>query len=234
MGTICYYVPDIGFDAAEKARRLKLMHSYVPLGYEIVFCSPPEGPAFVDFEDAVLQAREAVKKHFPTIGPDDCDVVLLGEALDAVLDVVYPLARVPVVAPGEETLRLAAKAGKATGVIVMNQLDYGLARRFIERTAIKPAVVSIRSMDVPLARLLANLNGAKEIAIRVARQAAEEDGAEAIFLGAMTLNTLGLGEELRRELGIPIYDPLRIGLRIAAEVAYSRAGDAGSDLSPRQ
>ncbi len=229
MGTICYYLPDVGFDRAEKERRTKLMQPHLPPGYRIVFSTPPDGPEFVDADDDVLKAKAAVRAHFPTIGPEHCDALLLGEALDSVLAIVRPLARVPVVAPGEETLRLAAKIGKPTTIIVMNRLDKGLAQTFVEQTQIKPEIASIKSMDVPLRELIGDLQMAKELLARVAREAVKQDGAQAILLGAMTLNTLGLSERLRSELAIPVYDPLRIGLKIVGEVAYQQVGEiAGS------
>jgi allantoin racemase len=226
MGTIVYYVPDVGFEAAEKTRRINLMQPHLPPGYRIRFMSPPDGPEFVDFDDDVLQAVESVQKHFPTIGPQDCDALLLGEALDAVLATIKPLARVPIVAPGEETLRLAAKVGKPTSLVVMNRLDKGLAQSFVDSVEVKPEIVSIRSMDIPLRDLVDDLEHAKNVLAQVARQAAQEDGAQAIFLGAMTLNTLGLNDVLRQELGMPVYDPLRVGLRIAGELAYQQVGEA--------
>lgn len=225
MGTIYYYLPDVGFDAAEKERRIKLMQPHLPSGYSITFSTPPEGPEFVDFDDDVLKAEKAVKEHFPTIGPEDCDALMLGEALDAVLGIIRPLARVPVVAPGEEALRLAALVGKPTTIIVMNQLDKGLAQTFVDETEVKPEIASIKSMNVPLRELVGDLEMAKEVLVRVAREAANEDGAQAIFLGAMTLNTLGMSEQLRNELGIPVFDPLRVGLKIVGEVAYQQIGE---------
>jgi allantoin racemase len=225
MATIVYYVPDVGFEEAEKTRRIQQMRPHLPRGYQIVFMSPPDGPEFVDIDDDVLQAVESVKKHFPTIGPEDCDAVLLGEALDAVLAAVKPLARVPLVAPGEETLRLAAKVGKPTSIVVMNQMDRVLAQSFVDALEVKPEIVSIRSMDIPLRELVGDLESAKATLTRTARQAVQEDAAEAIFLGAMTLNTLGLNNGLRKELGVPVYDPLRVGLRLAGELVFQQVGD---------
>lgn len=224
MAKIVYYVPDVGFSDDEKARRLSLMRPHVPAGYEIVFSSPPEGPEYVDSEKDFLQAHKAVQAHFPTIGPGDCDALLLGEALDAVIDIVRPLARVPLIAPGEEALRLAAAIGKPTSLVVMNQLDKGLAETFVENTVIKPSITSIRSMDIPMRQILAALDEVRKAVIKVARAAVTEDGAETIFLGAMTLNTLDLADQLRAELGVTVVDPLRIGLRVASEVAYSQRG----------
>lgn len=225
MGKILYYTPDVGFSSEEIARRQLLMRPLVPGNYVIEFSSPPEGPKFVDSDDDVPQAIEAVKKHIPTIEPDQCDALLLGEALDVVLALVRPLARVPTVGPGEETLRLAATIGKPTSIIVMHQLDKRFAQTFIKETKVKPEIVSFRSIDIPLNELLNDLELAKTSLKKAARAAVEEDGAEAIYLGAMTLTTLGLTDFLRYELGVPVYDPLRIGLKAVSEVIYSQIGN---------
>jgi Asp/Glu/hydantoin racemase len=104
-------------------------------------------------------------------------------------------------------------------------MDRVLAQSFVDALEVKPEIVSIRSMDIPLRELVGDLESAKSTLTRTARQAVQEDAAEAIFLGAMTLNTLGLNNGLRKELGVPVYDPLRVGLRLAGELVFQQVGD---------
>lgn len=227
MRTIVYYVPDVAFSTEEKERRLAIMTSHLPAGYHIVFRSPSTGPDFVETEDDLARAMEAVADDVRTIDQDEYLAFLVGEAMDIIVPLVRPLINVPLIAPGEETLRIAAMIGAPTSVVVMHELDKQLAEQFLQRVSVKPEIVSIRSLDTPFENILANLEQTRSALKQEASRAIHEDGAAAIFLGAMTLNTLGLGEELRRELGAIVYDPLRVGLRIAAEVAFSRAGESG-------
>ena len=75
---------------------------------------------------------------------------------------------------------------------------------------------------------MSDLEAGRSALMREASAAVHEDGAKALYLGCMTLTTLGLGEQLRQELGVPIFDPIRISLRMAVEVIESRLGKVDS------
>jgi len=201
------------------------MAQYVPSDYRIDFAFPPEGPEFVDQEADLPVALEAVSRHIGTIDPDECDVLLIGEAMDVVVSKARSVARVPIVGPGEETLRVAALAARPVSVMVMNRLDAGLAEEFLGRATTKPDGVAIRSLDTPLGELVKDLDRARQALWDEATAAVENDGAEGLYLGAMTLTTLGVTDRLRRELGVAVYDPVRIGLKVAVEVVQSLVGD---------
>ncbi len=51
----------------------------------------------------------------------------------------------------------------------------------------------------------------------------EEDGAAALYLGSMTLGTLGVAEELREALGVAVFNPWPISVAVAVQCLEAAA-----------
>lgn len=225
MPTIMYYLATAGYDKAERDRRLAVMDPFIPDGYRVIFGKAPEGPEFLDRAADFDRAISAVAQHIGTITRDDCDAILSGGALDPGVPAARELAQVPIIAPGEASLFIAQITALPTSIVTVDEHAVTAAKQFVDQTVAKPEIASIRSMDTPVRTIVSDLERGREALVRQARAACEEDGAQAIYLGSMTLPTLGLTEDLRQELGVPVYDPLRISLAAAVEVIASREGN---------
>ncbi|MCC7104046.1 MAG: hypothetical protein IT307_02805 [Chloroflexi bacterium] len=221
MKSIVYVLPMSGLSPEERARRTSVMRRFLPDGFDVEIAAIGGGPLWLDssadFGSATARAIEQVGAFDPaTVG-----AILIGGALDPGLADARRQARVPVVGPMEATFMLAAAVGKPLSVVTVDEHAVEAARTGVRQTSIKPEVLSIRSMDTPVRTLEGNLDAARSALRRECQQAIQKDGAQAIYLGAMTLPTLGLTEALREELQVPVYDPLRIGLQVAAGIARS-------------
>lgn len=225
MPTIMYYLATAGYDEAEKERRLAEMAPFLPKGFNVIFGTAPKGPEFLDRAVDFDRAIDAVAQHIGTITPQDCDVIISGGALDPGVPAARSVAQVPIVAPGEASLFVASVVGLPVSIITVDEHAVAASEIFVEQTATKPKIASIRSMNTPVRTIVSDLKKGREALLREASAAIEEDGAEAIYLGSMTLPTLGLTEVLREELGVPVYDPLRIAIIAAVEVIASREGN---------
>jgi allantoin racemase len=222
--TILYYAATAGYDEKEQERRLNLMEPFIPDGYRVKFLVERGGPEFLDRAEDFTKAINAVKSNIQSIGPEDGDALISGGALDPGVPTARNLARIPVIAPGEASLYIAFLSKLPTTIITVDDHAVSAARKFVEETRLKPAIVSIRNMNTPVRKIVSDLEAGRSALKREANAAIKEDGAMALYLGCMTLTTLGLGEQLRQELDIPIFDPMRISLRMAVEVIESRLG----------
>lgn len=228
MRTIVYYLATAGYNEAERERRLAEMAPFVPDGYRIEFVSAPKGPEFLDRAVDFDTAISAVADHISTLSPDKYDAIIEGGALDPGLHDARRLARVPIIGPGEAGLFVAAIGGLRTSIVTVDEHAVAAARRFVDQTTTKPEIASIRSMNTPVRTIVSDLERGREALVREASAALREDGAEAIYLGSMTLPTLGLTKMLREELNVPVYDPLRIAIQTAVEVITSRLGEVNT------
>lgn len=226
MPHLIYFIPTSGYSAEEKQRRLALMRQYLDPAFTIDFLTLAGTPEFLDrardFDAAIAVARAAIG----SIGPDVCDAVVSGGAIDPGIPEIRAAARVPLVAPGELGLFTATLLGRRLSIVTVDDHAVARAKEFVARTATRPDVVSIRSMTAPVRAIMQNLETGRAALIREVRAAIVEDGADVIYLGSMTLGTLGVTDELRTSLRVPVIDPLPLALRMAQEVVRTRAAPA--------
>jgi allantoin racemase len=113
---------------------------------------------------------------------------------------------------------LASIVGRPLSIVTVDEHAVHAAEGFLAQTVRKPQIVSVRSMDVPVRQIVDDRARGAEALEREARLAVSQDGAQAIYLGSMTLGTLGVAERLRADLGVPVFDPIRIVARAALEL----------------
>lgn len=224
MRTLLYYLATSGYDQAEQERRLAVMAPFVPVGYRLVFAAAAGGPQFLDRAADFDSASHAARSSVAALGPEQGDAIILGGALDPGLAELRARARLPVIGPGEAALFVAALWGRPLTIIVQDEAALEAGHRLVAQTAIKPPVVAIRPLGVPVRALVNDLDLARRALHAAAEAALTTDGAAALLLGSMSLPTLGLTDELRARLGVPVLDPLRIAIRAAVEAVTSRVG----------
>ncbi len=197
------------------------MTQYLLPGFTIAFFPPDEpaldAPAVVRFSDALLAARGALAQ----VGPETCAALIVGAALDPEVAALRDVARVPLIAPGEASLSLARALGSRLSIIVLDDHNAGLAAAMVAQTTIRPSIASIRSVDLSVRTILTEPDSGREALWREATAAVREDGADVIYLGAMSLGTLD-PPTLRQALGVPVIDPLPVALLAAQGIVLAR------------
>jgi Asp/Glu/hydantoin racemase len=79
-------------------------------------------------------------------------------------------------------------------------------------------------MDLPVSRLLQDLDAGRRRLSEVCTAAVRQDGAQALYLGSMTLGTLGVEAALQASLGVPVFNPFPIAIAAALQLAGSQPG----------
>jgi allantoin racemase len=221
--TIGLLVPMSGLDEPERRLRRDIAQSLVPaeLSVEILAnaAGPPSLASEEDFDQAIVTAAELVA----SLDQARVGVLVLSGAVDPGLDALRSASPVPVVGPGEASLQLAALFGRPLSIVTVNEPAAVAARRFVEDAEVKPSIASIRSIDVPVPEIVLNRQRGSRALARECARAVEDDRAEAIFLGSMTLGTLAITETLQRGLGVPVFDPMRIAMATAAQCCFARS-----------
>lgn len=217
---IGYATATSGYRDEEQARRADILVSLLPPGIVIEPVSLP-GPEFLDRAEHFDQAIAAAAEWAQAMPADRYDVLISAGALDPGLPKLRELAPIPVIGPGEASLFVGFLLGKPLSIVTVDEYAVDKAHAFVEQTKVKPQIVSIRSIGFPVRRIVADLDGGRDMLRREVRAAVREDGAGSIMLGAMTLGTLGVAQELRDELGVPVINPLEASVQAA--VATIRA-----------
>jgi allantoin racemase len=217
---IGYATATSGYREDEQARRSAILDAMLPAGVSIEAVALP-GPEFLDRAEHFDEAIAAAAAWATAMPADRYDVLISAGALDPGLPKLRELAPVPVIGPGEASLFIGHLLGQPLSIVTVDEYAVAKADGFVAQTRTKPKIASIRSIDFPVRRIVSDLDGGRAALRRGARAAVESDGAKTIMLGAMTLGTLGLDQELRDELGVEVVNPLAAA--VMAAVAALRA-----------
>jgi allantoin racemase len=218
--TIGYATATSGYRDGEQARRVAILEALLPPGVAIQAVALP-GPEFLDRAEDFDTAIAAAAAWAAEIPQGRYDVLISAGALDPGLPTLRQLAPMPVIGPGEASLFIGYALGVPLSIVTVDEHAVAKSYGFVDQTATKPPIASIRSIEFPVRRIVSDLDGGRDALRRTAHDAVESDGAKAIMLGAMTLGTLGLDDELRRDLGVPIINPVQAAVQAA--VATLRA-----------
>lgn len=144
------------------------------------------------------------------------DAVIIGCFYDPGLREARELVSIPVVGVGEATMHLASILSSRFSVIVGR-------RKWISKMAdnarlygVDSKIASWRVLDLSVPEM-ADVERTKRGAIYEARKAVEMDLADAVILGCTALT--GMGEEIQTAIGVPVLDPVIVGLKFAEMLA---------------
>lgn len=211
---IAYLIPGVGLSPEERTRRERIANE-LSTGVVTVVQTGDFGPTSIEsaVEEAwcvvgSLQTAHEIRHEF--------DAFVIGCFGDPGLRALRELVDVPVVGPAEATFYTAAQiADRFSWLTILDETvpmsheqahEYGLGER----------CVSVRSVDAPVESIDHKSDALVEQMVTVGLQAVEEDGAEALFPGCMSLSFAQRNDEIQSRVGVPFIDPATVALEQAA------------------
>ena len=127
------------------------------------------------------------------------NAVIIGCYSDPGLDALREMLTIPVVGPGAASLHLGAQLGTRLSVLTPTGRGFGRVAARLRALALAELLVSVRGIGLSVMDLAQQKPGAIEKAADAARVAVEQDGADVLVLGCMSMAFLpGICEELGR------------------------------------
>ena len=180
------------------------------------------GPGSIECEFEAAMAAPGTVAKIIEAERDGVDAVVIDCMGDPGLRPGRETVSIPVLGPGQTGMLIAAMLGHTFSVVtVLKRL-----RPSFENTAalagLSAKLASVRSVDIPVLDLEANLGRTEAMLVAEAVKAVEEDGAEAIVFGCTGL--LGCAAAVREGLlakgiDVPVVDPIPNVVMIAAAMA---------------
>jgi len=152
--------------------------------------------------DLVKQAREA-----------DYDAIILACFCEVGVEAAREVSPVLVLGLEEATLSTALLLGEKFGIMTEKRPRVAMKVRHIRRYGLLERLASVRPLGLSVAELDTDPVGTKAAGLELARRMVEEDGAEVIIMGCAAM--AGYSDDLERELGVPVLDPLKVSLKVA-------------------
>lgn len=228
---IVYLVPGpMGRTAAGKAeveRRGDLLKKYAAPGTETGIQDVPEGPASIESMYEEYLSIPATVRTAISLEQDGWDAIILGCYGDPGLDALRELISIPVVGPGEATALMAASLGHRFSIITITESVIAFTERLVRDAGVGDKLASVRAIDIPVLELHDDREQTIDATIREGRRAIEEDRADTLILGCMSMGFLEVAEAVAPELGVPVLNPGKTSLKFAealvgAGVTHSR------------
>lgn len=228
---IVYLVPGpMGRTAAGKAeveRRGALLKEYAAPGTETGIQDVPEGPASIESMYEEYLSIPATVRAAIALEQDGWDAIILGCYGDPGLDALRELISIPVVGPGEATALMAASLGHRFSIITITDSVIAFTERLVRNAGVGDKLASVRAIDIPVLELHDDREQTIDATIREGRRAIEEDRADTLILGCMSMGFLEVAEAVAPELGVPVLNPGKSSLKFAealvgAGVTHSR------------
>lgn len=228
---IIYLIPGpMGRTAAGKAevqRRGDLLKKYAAPGTETGIEDVPEGPASIESMYEEYLSIPATVRRAISLEEEGWDAIILGCYGDPGLDALRELISIPVVGPGEATALMAASLGHRFSIITITDSVIAFTERLVRNAGVGDKLASVRAIDIPVLELHNDREQTIEATIREGRRAINEDRADTLILGCMSMGFLEVAEAVAPELGVPVLNPGKSSLKFAealvgAGVTHSR------------
>lgn len=205
--------------AAEMRRREKLLNGWAFAGTQVSVRDTPTGPSSIEsaYEEAlcVPAGLDLIK----SVAEEGADAVIIGCAGDPGLEAARELVSIPVIGPGEASVLLAASLGHRFSVVGVFDGMGATYRLQAFKAGCLDKYASMRASNVAVLDLMNDREKSLSRIIAAGRQAIEQDGADTLILGCMTMSFLGVEEAVSAELGVPVINAGRAALKHAEMLA---------------
>ena len=172
------------------------------------------GPDELDCNtDEAFAAAEMVKESIKA-EKEGYDAIVIYCFSDVGIDAIRENVRIPVIGPGEVSLAAAYMLCNRITVLTSESINIPRTyRRLMRNGMARDKMVSVRALDIPIGEVRVNPEVTKNYLRAVCRKAVEEDHADGIILGCLSM--AGYGEELEKELPIKVIDPAFVAMAYA-------------------
>ena len=198
---------------AEMGRRGEFLQRHASPGTDVDITDVPQGPGSIEsmFEE-YLSIPETARRAYQ-LEQEGWDGILLGCYGDPGLDALRELVTIPVVGAGEATALMAAALGHKFSIITVTESVIAPMEKQIRNIGVGDKLASVRAVDIPVLDLHKDREQAIEITIEEGRKAIEQDRADTLIVGCMSMGFLEIAEAAGAELGVPFLNPARVQLK---------------------
>lgn len=200
---------------AEMERRRDYLQRHAGPGTDIKVQSVPSGyPSIESERDAVVVAPHLVD-GLRKAESEGASAGIVGCFSDPALDAVRETVKMPIVGPGQSAITLALQLGERYSIL--SPLDSG-AKRAIPRLrgqGLAERLASVRGVGVSVVDLARGGNEAWDRIVATGRRCIDEDGADVLVMGCMSMAFMGVERELSQRLSAPVVSPVLAALKTA-------------------
>ncbi len=212
---------------AEIERRRDYLQRHAAVGTDVTVQSVPAGyPSIESERDAVMVAPHLMA-GLQRAEAEGASAGIVGCFSDPGLDAIREIVTMPVVGPGQSAVTLALQLGERYSIL--SPLDSGAKRAAprLRAQGLSERLASVRGVGVSVVDLARGGNDAWDRIVATGRRCIDEDGADVLVMGCMSMAFMGVDRELSQRLSAPVVNPVLAALKTAETlldlgIAHSR------------
>ncbi|MGM0420912.1 MAG: aspartate/glutamate racemase family protein [Bacillota bacterium] len=218
---IAYVVPGI-LDLEELERRDKILKRWAFPGTEIEIVGIKEGPASVESMYEEYLSIPDTARTVSRLEKEGWDAAIIGCAGDPGLDAMREITRnMLVVGPGQTSMQVAAMLGHRFSLLAVTASTVASGYDLAYKAGVQDKLVSVRPLDIPVLDLARDRSGTIKKIARIGREAVEEDGADVLVLGCMSMGFLDVAADVADIIKIPVINPALVAVKITESLVAS-------------
>lgn len=176
----------------------------------------------IDIENGPLSIESSMEEYLSVPGIIDVLInaekegyngAIIGCFDDPGIDAAREVVSIPVIGPGEISLLMACLLGTSYSIIsILDNVIPSLKKR-AKIVGVYEKMCSIRPINIPVLELPNDIDLTIKKIKEVSLQAKNEDGADVLILGCMSMAFLDISHSIQKEVGIPVLNPAKLALK---------------------
>lgn len=200
---------------AEVERRQATLESWAAPGTTVAVRTVETGPASIESMYEEYLSIPPTAALLRTVEEEGFDAGIIGCFGDPGLDGLREISDMLVVGPAGASIALATTLGHRFGIVTVTASIVPALRRLVWEAGALDALAGIRYIETSVLEVNQEPGSALERMLEQGRAAVEQDGADALVLGCMSMGFLDVAERMTAELGVPVINPSKASLKLA-------------------
>ncbi len=200
---------------AEMKRREALLNEWAFDGTSVSVIDVTSGPASIEsaYEEALCVP--ATVELIARCEADGFDACIIGCFGDPGLEAAREVVTIPVIGPCEASLLLSAGLGHSFSILTIYDSMIASQKHLAYRAGVLDKLASVRATDIPVLELMTAPDATRKRMIDVANACVEQDRADALMFGCMTMSFLDMADEISAAVGVPAVNAAKAALKQA-------------------
>lgn len=218
----------------EPERRQAFLNRHAAPGHSVRVASAAMARGSIEGDWDATIAGPSIVEGIRSAAAERYDAAIVGCFSDPSLGASREAVSIPVVGPGASSVLTALQVGERISVLTPGDSSGGRTRSFFRMLGLEDRLASARGVGLSVVEM-AEAAKAGSIGAHIgnvaaaARRAVNEDGADVLILGCMSMAFLDPTEAIGAEVGVPVVNPVIAALK-AAEAQLAM----GLSHSPRR
>ncbi|UCE39862.1 MAG: hydrogenase expression protein HupH [Candidatus Aminicenantes bacterium] len=207
--------------AEELSRRKKILQSHAQKGTIVEIKDLGSGPSSIESAyEEYLSVPGSVERAIQA-EKDGYEGIILGCFGDPGLDALREMVRIPVVGPGETAMHIASLLGRKFSIVTVLDSVVPSLKKLARMVGLDKRLASVRAVNIPVLELRQNVEATTSRMREESQKAIDEDSADVIAIGCMSMAFMGVSETMQKSLGIPVVNPALVSLTVLEGLVHA-------------